>query len=278
MAKVFIIDIEKCNGCYGCQIACKDEHVGNEWLPYALEQPMTGQYWMRLDEKEHGSIPKIRVEYTPVPCMHCDNAPCIAADPHAVYKRDDGIVIIDPLKAKGNRALVDACPYDAIYFNEELDIAQKCTGCAHLLDEGKMPHCVEMCATGGLRFGEEEDFLAEIASAEVLMPESGTQPRVYYLNLPKLFIAGEVWDPAEDEVIEGAVVTLVLPNGSKRVELTDDFGNFWFKRIEPGTYELSIAAKGFEGATREIELLEAVNLGDFPLESKKEDKSKVHYL
>lgn len=268
MAKVFVIDIDKCNGCYGCQIACKDEHVENEWLPYALPQPNTGQYWMRLDEKEHGSIPKIRVEYTPVPCMHCDNAPCMAAYPDAFYRREDGMVILDPQKAKGNAAIAESCPYGAIYVNQKLNTPQKCTGCAHLLDEGKQPHCVEMCATGGLRFGEEEEFLAEIARAEVLLPETGTKPRVYYLGLPHLFIAGEVWDPREDEIIEGAVVTLVLPDGSKRIELTDDFGNFWFNKVKPGQYTLNIEARGFKAVTKDVELVESLNLGDFPLQTK----------
>ncbi|NTU89020.1 MAG: oxidoreductase, partial [Actinobacteria bacterium] len=65
--KVFVFDIEKCNGCYGCQIACKDEHAGNEWMPYAKPQPNTGQFWMRVKEKDHGQFPKVRVEYTPWP-------------------------------------------------------------------------------------------------------------------------------------------------------------------------------------------------------------------
>ena len=112
---------------------------------------------------------------------------------------------MDPVKAKGNRGLVDACPYGAIYYNEELDVPQKCTGCAHLVDEGELPHCVDVCATGALRFGEEEDFAEEIAQAETLAdPAHG--PRVYYLNMPHLFIGGEVWDPAIDEVVEGARV------------------------------------------------------------------------
>jgi Fe-S-cluster-containing dehydrogenase component len=267
--KVFIVDEAKCNGCYSCQIACKDEHCGNEWLPYAQPQPTTGQYWMRLDEKEHGSKPKVRVEYTPWPCMHCDDAPCIAAAPDAVYKRDDGMVVIDPAKAKGNKALQDSCPYGAIYYNDELDLCQKCTGCAHLLDEGEMPRCADMCATGGIRFGEEEDFLAEIAVSEVMLPEQGTKPRVYYMNLPKLFVTGEVWDPAANEIIEGAVVTLTEPDGSIQVQTTDDFGDFWFKRLEAGTYSLSIAAKGFETVQKDgIVLDKSLNLGDFAMKAK----------
>ena len=45
--KVFVIDVGICNGCYSCQIACKDEHVGNDWTPYAKPQPDTGQFWLK---------------------------------------------------------------------------------------------------------------------------------------------------------------------------------------------------------------------------------------
>lgn len=267
MGKVFIIDHDKCNGCYSCQIACKDEHCGNEWLPYAKSQPTCGQYWMRVDQKEHGSIPRVKVEYTPVPCMHCAEAPCLEAAPGIVYRRDDGIVIIDPAQAQGRRDLVDCCPYNAIYYNDVLDLPQKCTGCAHLLDEGKLPHCVDLCATGGLRFGEEEDFLAEIAKAEVLLPEAGTSPRVYYLNRPKLFIAGEVWDPASNEVIIDALITLEDHCGHKTIQTSDDFGVFWFKRLEAGNYSLKIQAKGFKPISLEIDLKKSINLGDFAMKT-----------
>lgn len=267
--KVFIVDSDKCNGCYGCQVACKDEHVGNTWEPYSLPQPNTGQFWMRVKERDHGQVPKVRVEYTPWPCMHCDDPLCAAAAPDAVYQRDDGLVIIDPAKAKGRRELVDACPYGAVFYNEELDIAQKCTGCAHLVDEGKLPHCVDLCATGGLRFGDEEDFADEIACAETFIPKEGCKPRVYYLNLPHLFLAGDVWDPVENEIVEGASVTLTLPDGSKRRTVTDDFGDFAFRRIDEGSYSLRIEADGFEPVERDsIEVRESLNLGDFPLKRK----------
>ncbi len=264
--KVFVIDLDRCNGCYGCQIACKDEHVGNEWPPYALPQPNTGQFWMRVSEKDHGQVPKVWVEYTPVPCQHCDDAPCVAAFPEAVYKRDDGLVIVDPVKARGCRELVEVCPYDAIFFNETLDVPQKCTGCAHLVDEGKTPHCVDLCATGGLRFGEEEEFAEEIAQAETLLSEKGTRPRVHYLNRPHLFLAGDVYDPVEDEIIEGARITLVKPDGSSDVTETDDFGDFYFRRIDPGLYSIRIEADGYETVERPgIELEESLNLGGFEM-------------
>ena len=90
----------------------------------------------------------------------------MAAAPEAVYRRDDGLVIVDPEKAHGLRELVEACPYGAIYYNEELDMPQKCTGCAHLVDAGELPHCVDVCPHEALRFGDEEDFAEEIAAAD----------------------------------------------------------------------------------------------------------------
>lgn len=263
--KAFLIDIDKCNGCYGCQVACKDEHVGNAWEPYSAPQPNTGQFWMRVKERDHGQVPKVRVEYTPWLCMHCSDPKCKAVAPDAVHQREDGLVIIDPEKAKGRRDLVDACPYGAVFYNDELDLPQKCTGCAHLVDEGKLPHCVDLCATGALRFGDEEDFADDIARAETFLTEEG--PRVYYLNLPHLFLAGDVWDPIENEIVEGAKVTLTLPDGSLRHAETDDFGDFYFRRIDAGCYGLSIEAEGFKPVVvSDIELTGSLNLGDFPLE------------
>lgn len=260
--KVFVFDSAKCNGCYGCQLACKDEHWENEWLPYALPQPDTGHFWCKMHQKDHGQVPKVRVEYTPHFCNHCENAPCMKASPDAVYRREDGLVIIDPLKAKGDRSLVDACPYDAIYWNDELDVPQKCTGCAHLLDEGEIPHCVDVCATGALRFGDASEFSEELADAETMTSDEHGG-HVYYLNMPHLFIGGDVWDPAADEIIEGAKVT--LSGDAEKVAISDEFGDFWFEKLKAGSYRVAIDAEGFIPEVHDIELVESLNIGDFPL-------------
>ena len=155
--KSFVIDIAKCNGCYNCQIACKEEHVGNDWTPYAKPQPDTGQFWMKMHEKVRGSVPKVKVTYVPTPCMHCEDARCIAScAPGAIYRREDGLVLIDPVKCTGCMSCLDVCPYGSIYFNRDMNLAQKCTGCAHLLDRGwKEPRCADVCPTGAIRFGED---------------------------------------------------------------------------------------------------------------------------
>lgn len=107
---------------------------------------------MRLIERIRGSVPKVKIAYRPHLCMHCDNAPCVdsCSIDGAIYKREDGLTIIDPLKCTGCRNCVDTFPYEAIFFNEDLNIAQKCTGCAHLIDNGrKEPRCVDACPTFG---------------------------------------------------------------------------------------------------------------------------------
>lgn len=265
--KVFIIDAAKCNGCYNCQVGCKDEHVDNEWLPYAMPEPKTGQFWMKVKQIEHGQLPVVKVEYRPWLCMHCDTCACEAVCPSGAYvRREDGLIYVDPEKCTGCRDCVEACPYGTVYFNDDLNIAQKCTGCAHLVDEGKLPHCVDLCATGGIRFGDAEEFADEIARAETMLPDLATGPHVYYVNLPHLFLAGEVWDGEADEDIEGATVELLRDGEVLATLQTDDFGDFKFEKLDEGIYDVRILAEGFEPT-----VVEAVNLdksryiGDFKL-------------
>ncbi len=108
--KVFAIDLSICNGCYCCQVACKDEHVGNDWTPYAKPQPDTGQFWLGLEEEVRGQVPKVMVSYIPKMCNHCDDAPCVSGcDSKAIQKRDDGLVIINPDGCIGCGSCERAC-------------------------------------------------------------------------------------------------------------------------------------------------------------------------
>jgi tetrathionate reductase subunit B len=273
--KTLVIDISKCNGCYNCQIACKDEHVGNDWSPYAKPQPETGHFWKKVIGNERGTFPKVKVTYTHDICQHCDDAPCIpACGSRAIHKRDDGIVIIDPEKCRGERSCIKACPYHAIYVNELLNIAQKCTFCAHLLDNGaKEPRCVDACPTGALTFGEEDELHDLIAKAEVIEPpENHTRPRVYYIALPKIFITGAVFDPIEDECIEGAKVTLTnREDGIQFTTATDEFGDFWIDGLKAGAYSLTIEHREYKPCIiAQICVEQDVNLGDIALKKAEE--------
>ena len=267
--KHFVLDLDICNGCYCCQIACKDEHVANDWMPYAKPQPDTGQFWIKMQEITRGTVPKVKVSYLPHMCVHCSEAACMdACKPGAIYRREDGMIVIDPAKCTGCGLCPDACTYDAIYFNEDLNIAQKCTGCAHLLDDGwDVPRCVDACATGALRFEEEAEVKDLIAREERLRPEGG-KTLVHYVNLPKKFVAGTVYDPVEKEVVIGAacVLTDKASNQSYRAE-TDNFGDFWFNGLpdDARTYSLVIEKAGKKKTIDTILADKDVNLGDIPM-------------
>lgn len=255
--KVFIIDAARCNGCYNCQIACKDEHCDNVWMPYAQQQPETGHFWCKVEEEVHGSVPKVKMAYTPV--IGGQSGKVLAAAGDAAYRRNDGLIILDPEKAKGRK---DLCEFEGVYWNEELEIPQMCTGCAHLVDDGQVPRCVDLCPTEALRFGDEEEFLDVLNQAEQLDEDSC----VYYLNLPKLFVAGTVYDSEVDECVEGAVVTLVNSDGFERTATTDVFGDFWFKRLDAGSYRLEVNADGYSGfVLGGIDVRKSLNVGDLDL-------------
>jgi len=264
--KAFVIDVTHCSGCYGCQIGCKDEHCGNDWTPIAKPQPDIGQFWGKLNEYVRGQVPQVKMSYVFVPCQHCKDAPCITACPieGALYTRADGLVIIDPVKCTGCQNCLDACPYGCIYMNEDLNIAQKCTGCAHLLDKGStVPRCADNCPHEAIKFGEESELSSLISQAEILHPEYGLSPRVYYIGLPKRFIAGTVYDSGAEEVVIGATCTL-SGDGTGTAE-TDNFGDFWFEGLAAGDFTLKIEKAGKTKTMSVSTIEEDVGLGDIPL-------------
>ncbi len=271
MGKVMIIDLAICNGCHNCQVACKDEHCVNDWTPIAKPQPDTGQFWNKVINLERGTVPKVQVTYHHSICQHCEDAPCIeACNAGAIYRRPDGIVIIDPEECRGNQLCIEACPYEnVIYFNDDLNIAQKCTFCAHLIDRGwTETRCSDACPTGAFTFGDEEDLKDVIAKAELLKPELATRPRVYYLNLPKKWIAGAIYDKEADECTKGAIVTATnIETGGTTSAETDNYGDFWLKDLPEGMYTLLIEKPGY--LSQKLGPIDATltdqNLGDIVL-------------
>ena len=251
--KKFLIDADKCSGCNLCIIACKDEHVESSYSPWTMPQPETGHFWIDVQSIERGQIPRVRMTYLPLLCQHCANAACIKACPEdAIKRRDDGLVWIDPKACTGCGLCEDACPYDVIYMNGELGIAQKCTGCAHRIDAGASPRCVDVCPHDAIVFGDEDDRafseLARDGALQAYRPEYRAEPRVLWKGLPKPWIAGTVTDAVDDEVISGAIITSVdlFEDGSVTV-LSDAFGDFWIRGVETDRkYRLEISKEGYE--------------------------------
>jgi len=273
-----IIDVANCEDCNNCLLACKDEHLNNTWPGYSQPQERHGHRWIDVVRSERGQFPLVDVAYVPTMCMHCDDPECMKSSSGAVYKRKDGIVMIDPRKAKGKRDLVDACPYQRIGWNEAENVAQKCTFCAHLIDEGwTQTRCSQACPTGALRMEYIEDSqfarMVKKEGLEALHPEHGTQPRVYYKNLyryNKCFIAGSVADKKAGvtDCVAGARVTL-LRSGTKVAEsVTDAYGDFRFDGLEPGTgdYVLELQLAGHEKKIISVGVLNASkNVGNILL-------------
>lgn len=249
-----VIDVAKCNNCNNCFLANKDEHVDNDFPGYAASQPRHGHRWINILRQERGRAPMVDVAYLPTMCNHCDEAPCAKASKDgAVYRRPDGIVIIDPQRAEGKKEIVDSCPYHAIWWNEERNVAQKWIFDAHLLDHGwKEPRCAQVCPTKAIRSLKAEDpemeELAAREALEVLHPEFGTKPRVYYKNLyrfTKCFIGGSVAVDRNGVIdcLEGANVMLVRGSAVLVEQRTDRYGDFKFDKLDEdsGTYAVVIS-------------------------------------
>ncbi len=269
------IDLNRCIGCYNCQIACKDEHVGNDFLPVAAAQPTFGHFWLSIEEREQVRNPShIKVTYIPKTCQHCEDAPCIkAAKNGAIYRREDGIVIIDPEKAVGQTGLVAACPYGSIYLNEEKQLPQKCTFCAHLVDDGwKEPRCAQSCPMSCMHFGDRDDpqsavskFLAA-ESTEPLYPELGTKPQLRYAGLPKPHLSGTIRLADSKECAAGVKVTLAVPKGEKRETVTDAFGDFQFDNVSKTLYAIEYSLEGCQKQSQALKIEEDITfLGEITL-------------
>lgn len=269
---IMIVDAARCHDCNNCFMACKDEFVENDWSPYSLPQGAREQRWMNILRKEGGGFPLVKPAYLPLTCQHCDDAPCIkAAQNGAVYKREDGIVIIDPEKAKRQKFIVDACPYGAVFWNEETSVPQKCTLCAHLLDDGwDEPRCVQACPTDALSVRQVNDPELEKLLKEndlaFYRPELNTRPRVLFRNIELFtheFIAGSVANRERDECVEGARVTLFRKDVKQADTRTNNYGDFWIHGLEEnsGEYCVTIEAEGFEAKTITVDFKQSANIG-----------------
>ncbi len=273
-----IIDVAECTNCQLCALAAMDEYVDNEWPGVAAPMPRHGHHWINILQKERGQVtgqsPMIDIAYVPTMCNHCDDPPCMKADTSgAIRKRDDGIVIIDPAKAKGRKELVEACPYGHIWWNDELQVPQHWPFDAHLLDQGwQQTRAQQSCPTGAIKTIKiEDEAMAQMARAEgleVMKPELGTRPRVYYRNLwrySKCFIGGSVSAEANGVVdcVEGATVRLLKDGALLATVTTDHYGDFKFDRLDEnsGRYTVEISAHGRK-KTVDADLGASINLGE----------------
>jgi len=253
-----VIDVARCDNCRVCFLAVKDEYVGNDFAGCSAAQPSQGHNWLDIRRKERGAYPLVEARFMPVMCNHCDDPPCLrAARDGAVRKRADGIVIIDPEKARGQKPIVDACPYGAVCWNDEQQVPQAWPFDAHLLDAGwTRTRAEQACPAHVYRTLKVEDAeMQRIQSEEgleVLRPELGTRPRVYYRNLhlmTQCFVGGTVVQRVDGVEECAAGVDIVLRREGRDVgrATTDAFGEFKIDRLEPNSIGYRVEATGPAG-------------------------------
>ncbi len=174
----FIIDNRKCIGCHACTTACKSEHQ----VPVGVNRT-----WVKYIEK--GVFPDSRRVFSVMRCNHCTDAPCVEICPvEALYTRPDGIVDFDNRRCIGCKSCTQACPYNAIYIDPETHTAAKCNYCAHRVDVGLEPACVNVCPVGAIVSGDmdnPETNISKLLSRQtvtVRKAEKGTSPNLFYIN------------------------------------------------------------------------------------------------
>jgi Fe-S-cluster-containing dehydrogenase component len=192
----FLVDLNLCMGCKGCEVACKVEN----------SVPL-GSWRLRVKYIDIGTFPDTTRNFTPLRCNHCENAPCERICPvSALHYLENGIVNIDSSRCIGCAGCMMACPYGAIYMDPETNTADKCTYCAHRVESGMMPACVVACPVQANIFGDLEDDNSHISryisehqgNVQVRKPEKNTNPKHFYVGG-----GTQTLDPLAQQRIEG---------------------------------------------------------------------------
>jgi Fe-S-cluster-containing dehydrogenase component len=109
----------------------------------------------------------------------------------ATYQTKDGVVLIDHSYCIGCQYCVQACPYGVREYNHVLGVTDKCTWCYHRITKGLLPACVEVCPVEARVFGDRNDPQSPISlflrnnRVEVLKPETGNAPNVFYVGIDR---------------------------------------------------------------------------------------------
>lgn len=160
----WLVDLGRCIGCHSCTVACKSEQNTapiNSPLLFkggSAQRPLHLSYrWVVV--QEGGTYPDVWRLFVTSACNHCQEPACIKACPAgAISKRArDGIVLIDQDRCTGCRYCLWACPYGAPQFNDVTGKVEKCTMCAHRVDQGLQPACVTTCVGKALAWVPDFD-------------------------------------------------------------------------------------------------------------------------
>ena len=174
-----IVDLRRCVGCQSCSVSCAVENA----LPDGSFRTVASDYEVvREGRPRRAVVPRL--------CNHCASPACTTVCPTgATYKRADGVVVVNNTRCVGCAACVQACPYDGRFIHPLTRTADKCTWCAHRIDRGLLPACVETCVGGARVFGDLNDPASAVSRLDregplqALQPAAGTMPSVLYVGL-----------------------------------------------------------------------------------------------
>ncbi|MBB5695095.1 4Fe-4S dicluster domain-containing protein [Muricoccus pecuniae] len=193
------IDIDACIGCNACAVACQAENNVPVVGPLAVSQGRE-MHWLRVDRYLHGPDENPAASFQPVPCMHCEQAPCEPVCPvNATLHDQEGLNLMVYPRCIGTRTCSNNCPYKVRRFNwadhrRSLDtparnpevalrprgVMEKCTYCVHRIQsaregaaaEGRALRdgevetaCQRACPTRAITFGDLNDPASAVSRA-----------------------------------------------------------------------------------------------------------------
>ncbi|WP_298627834.1 4Fe-4S dicluster domain-containing protein [uncultured Senegalimassilia sp.] len=178
--KCIVVDLDRCIGCYGCEVACKQEN------DIAL-----GEYWNKvLQVGPTGSYPDSQLYWLPTMCQQCADAPCVNVCPTgASYRNEEGTVLVNKEKCIGCKYCMMACPYGVRGWNKQERVVEKCTLCEHLTMQGGKPACVAACSAQARFYGDLDDADSDASRALAAadpesiheLPDHGNGPSTKYI-------------------------------------------------------------------------------------------------
>lgn len=160
----FVVELDRCIGCKGCQVACKMEN-GTAFGSDRIKVRMVGPI---------GTYPELQMYFLPTMCQQCKNPICVRVCPTgAAYKNgEDGVICIDEKKCIGCHSCNKKCPYQANTYSETRRTMDKCTICAEARKNGETPACVRNCSGRALHYGDINDPTGEVYK---LLKEAGRE-------------------------------------------------------------------------------------------------------
>ena len=162
-----LVDISKCIGCKGCEVACKEwndlkvEPTVN-FGSYQSHQDLSPNTWllMRFNEVEiDGNLNWLIKKDA---CLHCEEPGCLFAcpAPGAIVQYTNGIVDFNQENCIGCQYCVTGCPFDIPRFDKSTRTVSKCNMCVDRVESGLEPACVKTCPTNAIAWGSKADMVA----------------------------------------------------------------------------------------------------------------------